>query len=436
MPTTVFFHTLGCKLNYSETVTFGRQFQMRGVVEAAAATIADILVVNSCAVTEQAQKKCRQYFRKVRRQNPKVFIVLVGCYANLSPNELRAQEKVNLVVTGKDKGRLAQLTLEALGQLPKSSCERDNVEQSFFHAYSDSGRTRAFLKVQDGCDYRCTYCTIPLARGRSHSPTIAEIVREAETIAAKGVKEIVLAGVNTGDFGRTHGEQFLDLLKALECVEGIARYRISSIEPNLLRDEVLDFMASSSRFLPHLHVPLQSGSDYILKRMGRRYTTEIFRDRIQAARHYLGDPFIGIDVIVAFPGETDSHFEETHSFLAEVIRPAYLHVFPYSIRPGTPAATMPGQVKEDVAHHRVNRLISLSDSLHADYALSYAHTVRPVLLEGISKRGRAFGYTDNYIKVEFPVRNARKGAIVPLRLGTTFTDGVMRGDLENAMVAE
>lgn len=435
MAATVYFHTLGCKLNYSETVTFARQFETYGVVQAESEEVATILVVNSCAVTEQAQRKCRQYIRKVRRLNPAVYIVLVGCYANLSSYELREKEKIDLVITGAEKAQLAQRTLSAMGLTPKTSCESLDDPHSFFHAYTDTGRTRAFLKVQDGCNYHCTYCTIPLARGESRSPRIETLVQAAEAIASKGGREIVLTGVNTGDFGRTHRERFIELLRALEQVRGIERYRISSIEPNLLTDEILEFLSTSRAFLPHLHVPLQSGADSVLKRMGRRYTTAIFLDRIEAARHYLADPFIGVDVIVAFPGESEQDYQQTYSFLEEVA-PAFLHVFPYSRRPGTPAATMPQQVHGREAHSRVNRLMKLSDELHASYAQRFAHTVRPVLIEQETRDGWAVGFTDNYIRVEFPIRGHRLGEIVPVRLGAQFTDGVMLGDVTNGMVAD
>ncbi len=430
---TVYLHTLGCKLNYTETGTFARQFALHGVQQATRLEGASILVVNSCAVTEQAQKKCRQYIRRARRLKPSLFIVLVGCYASLAPEEL-AEEEVDLVVDGGQKGRLADLTMEGMGLadgavVPPLDRPMGSCEQEFFNAYAMGGRTRAFLKVQDGCNYHCTYCTIPLARGESRSPSIATIVEEAEAIAASGVKEIVLAGVNTGDFGRGSSEDLEQLLVALDGVRGIERYRVSSIEPNLLSDDILAFIHHSKHFLPHLHIPLQSGDDGVLKRMGRRYTTSIYRDRIDSARCFLDDPFIGVDVIVGFPGESDEAFERSFRFL-ESIAPSYLHVFPYSPRPGTPAATMPDQVKPEVQHARVERLLELSNELHAGYCGRYEGKVREVLVEGFKKGGKAFGFTDNYIKLEFHGEGLSKGAIVPIRVEGPFANGAMKGRVQ------
>ncbi len=428
---TVHLHTLGCKLNYTETMTFLRQFARHGVRPVSQPEEAAILVVNSCAVTEQAERKCRQYIRRARRLKPDLLIVLVGCYASLSPEELRA-EGVDLVVSGAQKGQLAELALGRLrgedgGDLPVDGT-MGGCEQDFFNAYAVGGRTRAFLKVQDGCDYRCSYCTIPLARGASRSPSIETLVREAELIAQNGVREIVLSGVNTGDFGRARGENLLQLLVALDGVEGIARYRVSSIEPNLLSDDLLAFIGHSPRFLPHLHIPLQSGDDETLRRMGRRYNTRTFHERIAAARRLMGDPFIGVDVIVGFPGEDEAAFRRTYRFL-EGIGPAFLHVFPYSPRPGTPAAAMPDQVPPGVQHARVVELMALSDRLHEAYCTRYEGEVRSVLVEGTRRGGAAFGFTDNYIKLAFRGEGLPKGGIVPVKVRGPFANGAMRGEV-------
>lgn len=436
----VTFRTLGCKLNYSETATYARQFQALGYTVTKGAAEADVVVVNTCAVTEQAQRKARQLVHHLKQQNPHVRVVVAGCYAQLSAQELEADAAVDMVLVAKDKPQLALLVHRRLwpvgqemeGVAPELDLCAGQVQDSgpggdFFHAYSSGGRTRAFLKVQDGCSYRCTYCAIPQARGESRSPRIADIVREAEQIASRGVREIVLTGVNTGDFGRTTGEAFIELLRALERVEGIARYRISSVEPNLLTDGILAFMGSSGKFLPHIHLPLQSGSSAVLRAMGRRYTTRLYRERVEAVRRYLCTPFLGVDVIVGFPGETDADFAESCQFI-ELLEPSYLHVFPYSRRPGTLAATLPGQVEPGVLHARVQRLLSLSDTLHRRYCLRFEGQVRPVLVERVGANGNAQGFTDNYIRTRFSAEPTSQGHIARVRLKAPFEDGAMRGE--------
>ena len=337
------FHTLGCKLNFSETSTIARQFEEGGFVRVGQNEQADICVVNTCAVTEHAEKKCRNIIRRLHRRNPDAVIAVTGCYAQLKPDEIAAIEGVGIVLGNNGKGELYRRTaaLVAKGENKNAevySCATEELT-NFFAAFSSGDRTRAFLKVQDGCDYCCSYCTIHYARGASRNIPIADVVAEAERIAAAGQREIVITGVNTGDFGRTTGERFIDLLRALDEVEGIDRYRISSIEPNLLTDEIIEFCASSRKFCHHFHIPIQSGCDRILGLMRRRYTTARFAERIAAVRRAMPDAFIGIDVIVGFPTETDEEFRTTYSFL-ESLAPSFLHIFPYSARPGTPAAAM------------------------------------------------------------------------------------------------
>lgn len=417
----VAFYTLGCKLNFSETATIARQFEEGGFVRAGQGERADICVINTCSVTEHAEKKCRHIVRKAVRENPGALVAVTGCYAQLRPQELAAIEGVDIVTGNNEKGLLYTQVADRVGRgaggrsVEVHTCAVQEI-RSFFAAFSTGGRTRAFLKVQDGCDYRCAYCTIPDARGASRNIAVAELVREAEQIAERGVKEVVITGVNIGDFGRTTGETFLQLIEALDAVEGIGRYRISSIEPNLLTDEVIAFCARSAKFMPHFHVPLQSGSDRILRLMRRRYDTGRFAERIERVREALPDAFLGVDVIVGFPGETETDFEEAYRFLAETVRPAYLHIFPYSVRPGTPAAAFPDQVPPETAAERVARLGRLSARLHAEFCARFAGQVRPVLFESTVKGGRMAGFTDNYIRVEVPYERALVNTIVPVEL--------------------
>ena len=412
MPT-VYLDTLGRKLNYSETATYQRQFEALGVSVVAHPQEAQICLLNSCAVTEQAQKKCRQELHKFRRLAPDAFIVLVGCYADLLLKEAQVIDTVNLVIARHDKGKLAQIvlnTLEGKGETPTCT-----DTETYFPAFSKGGRTRAFLKVQDGCGYHCSYCAIPQARGESRSATIAEVVDQVHAIAEAGILEVVITGVNTGDFGRAHHERFIDLLRALDAIQAIERYRISSLEPNLLSDEILDFLATSRAFMPHFHIPLQAGADEILRAMGRRYTTERYAERIAAARRAFERPFLGIDLIVGFPGETDAHFRETKQFL-ETLAPSYLHLFPYSKRPGTPAATYPNQVSATVVHERMTELMTANEAFQEAYARPFLGTVAKVLVERIDVQGRATGHSEHYLPVAFPARTAQHGQIVPVTL--------------------
>ena len=410
---TVAFVTLGCKLNFSETSTIAQQFLDNGYERVAQSKPADIYVINTCSVTEHADKKCRQAIRKLHKQNPNAIIAVTGCYAQLKPAEIMEIEGVDIVVGADKKGDIYQLVSELpskLGTARSYSCAINEVE-TIFPAFSHGERTRSFLKVQDGCNYHCSYCTIPLARGKSRNLSIETLVKEAKAIAAKGIKEVVLTGVNTGDYGRTTGEDFLDLLKALNEVEGIERYRISSIEPNLLREDIIKWIADGSKFQNHFHIPLQCGSDVVLKAMRRRYTTAMFAEKIEMVRRIMGDVFFGIDVIVGFPGETDEEFQNCYNFLKDTIKPAFIHVFPYSRRANTPAAEMPNQVHEATKTARVESLTSLSEKLHNAYIERHKGTVQEVLFESTQKGGMMYGYTGNYIRVERPYDKNKIGQI-------------------------
>ena len=414
MNKTVAFVTLGCKLNFSETSTIAQQFLDAGYLRVPQSKPADIYVINTCSVTEHADKKCRQAIRKLHKQNPDAIIAVTGCYAQLKPAEIMAIEGVDLVVGADRKGDVFQLVSQLpakQGSARSYSCAINEVE-SIFPAYSHGERTRSFLKVQDGCNYHCSYCTIPLARGKSRNLPISVLVGEAEAIAASGIKEIVLTGVNTGDFGRTTGEDFLDLLKALNAVEGIERYRISSIEPNLLREDIIEWIASGTKFQNHFHIPLQCGSDAVLKVMRRRYTTAMFAEKIAMVRRIMGDVFFGIDVIVGFPGETEEEFNNCYNFLKDTIKPAFIHVFPYSRRANTPAAQMPNQVHEATKTARVEALTTLSNQLHEEYVARHKGTVQQVLFESTQKGGMMYGYTGNYIRVERPYDKNKIGKII------------------------
>lgn len=434
-PKKVAFYTLGCKLNFSETATIARHFEEGGFGRAKRGEQADICVINTCSVTEHADKKCRNVVRKVIRENPGALVAVTGCYAQLKPDDLAAIEGVDLVIGNNDKEDLYPQVVRLLGErfgddkrpAEIHTCEAEQIKQ-FFAAFSTGDRTRAFLKVQDGCDYHCAYCTIPKARGSSRNITVQKLVEEAREIARRGIREIVLTGVNIGDFGRTTGESFADLIRELETVEGIDRYRISSIEPNLLTDEVIAICAASEKFMPHFHVPLQSGSDRVLGLMRRRYTTARFAERIAKAREAIPGVFFGIDVIVGFPGETEEDFEQMRRFLAEEIKPAYLHVFPYSERPGTVAAQMPDKVPARESARRAQVLGELSATLNSAYVREFLGLERPVLFESTVKSGKIGGFTDNYIRVEVPYRKEWVNRIVLVRLCQLTENGTVIGE--------
>ena len=412
------FKTLGCKLNYAETSTYERAFRALGYEVTGWGSPADVYVLNSCAVTEMAEAKSRNLIRRAARTAPGAIIVVTGCYAELRRDEVLAIEGVSRVFGAGEKGRLVSETAElAEGKDPSTTLGMTDI----LPAYSSGERTRSFLKVQDGCDNFCAYCTVPFARGRSRNIPICELLKQAREIAAKGIKEVVLTGVNTGDFGKTTGETFLDLLKALNEVEGIERYRISSIEPNLITEEIIDWISSGTKFQPHFHIPLQSGSDTLLKKVGRRYDTALFASRIDYIRSRMEGPgkppvFFGIDVIVGLPGETEELFEETVRFLRERIKPAFIHVFPYSKRPGTRAAAFPGQLTAKVKAERVAVLESLCESLHAQFVENCRGLREKVLWESADKDGLMYGYTGNYIRLSRPYDKDLSGKITEVTI--------------------
>lgn len=396
--------TLGCKLNFAESSAIAQQFVKAGFTEVSANSNADLFVVNTCTVTEHSDKKCRNIIRKIHRRNPSAVIVVTGCYAELKKDEVEKIEGVNAVFGQKEKGSIFPKSV----QLLEGGNKGDAVVESIFPACSFGERTRSFLKVQDGCNYFCTYCAIPYARGRSRSVPVDVLLSQAREIASKGVKEIVLTGVNIGDYEGG----LLPVLKELDKVEGIERYRISSIEPNLLTDEMIDWISTSKKFQPHFHIPLQSGSDTVLKRMRRRYDTALFRSKIEYIREKMGDVFFGIDVIAGFPGESEEEFNEELNFIRS-IKPAFLHIFPYSKREGTVAYKMDGHLPESVKTQRVKALEELSNELHAEYCNRFKGSVQKVLFEGkVTGNGSLMGgYTGNYIRVERPYNELSIGKI-------------------------
>lgn len=426
----VAFYTLGCKLNFSETSTIARQFESMGFERVSPDTSADIYVINTCSVTEHADKKCRQAIHKFINKSPNAFIAVVGCYAQLKPDEIAEIEGVDLVLGSSEKLNVPRYIESNKKKITKVvSCDIE-VLHDFFPAYSSNDRTRSFLKVQDGCDFHCSYCTIPFARGHSRNMPVANIVEQANEIASKGIKEIIITGVNTGDFGKSTGESFLGLINELETVDGIERYRISSIEPNLITDEVIEFCAKSSRFLPHFHIPLQSGSNQILGLMRRRYQRELFAERISKIKSLIPNAFIGIDVIVGFPGETEENFNETYTFLQSQ-QPSFLHIFPYSERPNTPAINFDGKVKSIDVKNRLNRLSELSENLHRQFYQMNIGRSEKVLFESTRKGGLMFGYTGNYIKIETTYNKSLVGKIVDVKMTGISPDGNMMAELAN-----
>lgn len=408
------FLTLGCKLNYAETSTYERGFVENGLEVVKWEDKADVYLVNTCSVTQHSDNKCRNIIRKCHRLAPEASIVVTGCYAELKRDEVAAIEGVKLVFGAKEKAKVVPMTMRMLSgdkvETDTTYKERSMVQEykdissDTLAAFSSGERTRSFLKVQDGCNNFCAYCTVPFARGESRNIPVCEIVKQAEKIASEGIREIVITGVNTGDFGKTTGESFLDLLKALDAVEGIERYRISSIEPNLITPEIIDWIASGTKFQPHFHIPLQVGNDELLRKVGRKYDTALFADRIEYIRQKMEGPgkpkvFFGIDVIVGLPGETEEMFQDTYDFLEKRIRPAFIHIFPYSKRPGTRAYSMPDQVQDSKKTERVARLEELCDRLNADFVESNRGIRERVLWESSDKGGKMSGYTGNYIRI-------------------------------------
>lgn len=398
----VAFYTLGCKLNYSETSSIGRMFEQRGYEKVDFHNPADIYIINTCSVTDNADKKCRKVVREAQKISPDAFICIIGCYAQLKPKEIAEIPGVDAVLGAAEKFRLLDL-LDGFRKQPQTRVLASEVSKAhtFHHAYSMHDRTRTFLKVQDGCNYHCTFCTIPLARGKSRSDSIENILQGAREIAETEVKEVVLTGVNIGDFGIEEGRRksrFLDLVKELDTIEGIERFRISSIEPNLLNNEIIEFVAGSERFVPHFHIPLQSGSNKILRMMRRRYLRELYVDRVEKIRMLMPHACIGVDVIVGFPGETEEDFMETYHFLNE-LPVSYLHVFTYSERANTPAAEMEGVVPQKVRSKRSKMLRILSEKKKRKFYEENIGTTATVLFEEDVENGKMHGFTENYIRV-------------------------------------
>lgn len=425
------FVTLGCKLNFAETSTVAKMMADRGITRVHAGDRADIVVVNTCSVTAEADKKCRQTIRSLRRRHPGATIIVTGCYAQLQPDEVASIEGVAIVAGNDRKDRLADYLDQWLKEHRQQQQHTpvDQIER-FTPSCSRGDRTRYFLKVQDGCDYRCSYCTIPMARGRSRSATIDEITTQANQVASEGGREIVITGVNIGDFGRRNSQSFYDLCRALDEIDGIDRYRISSIEPNLLTDPLIDWLANEShRFMPHFHIPLQCGSDTVLRLMGRRYDTALFRHKIERIRHTMPDAFIGVDLIVGARGETLELFEESKAFV-DSLDISRLHVFTYSERPGTRALSITPVVSQEEKHRRTHQMIKLSESKLTRFASRFEGTVRPVLLEHRHDNGAISGFTDNYLRINIAdTPELTPGDIVNVKLTGTLPDGEMTGEV-------
>ncbi|MGZ8537959.1 MAG: tRNA (N(6)-L-threonylcarbamoyladenosine(37)-C(2))-methylthiotransferase MtaB [Flavisolibacter sp.] len=415
---TVAFHTLGCKLNFSETSTLSRQLEVEGFMKKEFDDLADVYVINTCSVTDNVDKECRQLVRRIQKKSPQSLVVITGCYAQLKPKEIAEIPGVDLVLGAAEKFNLASHLRElAKGDSAKiSSCDIQEVS-GFNSSYSLNDRTRTFLKVQDGCDYTCSFCTIPMARGKSRSDSIENVIRNAEALAENNVKEIVLTGVNLGDFGKgadgakKNEENFFDLVQALDKVEGIERYRISSIEPNLLSDDIIAFVGQSKKFMPHFHVPLQSGSNDILGSMRRRYKRELYAEKVQNIKHHMPQAAIGVDVIVGFPGETDAHFNETLNFLQD-LEVSYFHVFTYSERDHTKALEIKPVVPVNIRHERNKILRNLSYMKMQYFTELHRGQNRKVLFEGHEKNGMMEGYTDNYIRINTPYRQEWANKII------------------------
>ena len=433
----VAFHTLGCKLNFSETSTIARSCEDEGYEKVDFKEHADIYVLNTCSVTENADKECKRLVRQVLKVNNEAFVVIIGCFAQLKPEEIAKFEGVDLVLGATEKFKLSSY----LNDLSKQdiaevhSCEIEDAD--FFEgAYSIGDRTRAFLKVQDGCDYKCTYCTIPLARGISRSDNLQNVLKNAKEISERDIKEIVLTGVNIGDYGKgefgnkTHEHTFLELVKALDNVEGISRLRISSIEPNLLKDETIDFVSNSKIFVPHFHIPLQSGSDELLKKMKRRYLTGLYKERVARIKEKMPDCCIGVDVIVGFPGETEELFQETYDLLNE-LDISYLHVFTYSERANTEAVEMDGVIDKGVRHQRSKMLRILSAKKKRAFYEKNIGSTRTVLFEHDNRDGFIQGFTENYVKVKVPYDPGLRNQTIKVKLQDFAEDGNIRAELMN-----
>ena len=427
------FYTLGCKLNFSETSSIARRFEDLGFERVEFAETADAVVINSCSVTAEGDKKTRNIIRQAVRKNPHALIIVTGCYAQLQPETIQKIDGVDLIIGSSEKQNITSY----LGNLEKKQqteiyIHKPKEIRNYFHAYSFGDRTRSFLKVQDGCDYYCTYCTIPFARGRSRNDSIANTVDEAREIVAKGTMEIILTGVNIGDFGKSTGEEFVDLLRQLDQIENLHRIRISSVEPNLLTDEIIEFAARSERIMPHFHLPLQSGSNDVLSLMKRKYKREVFESRVAKIRKEIPHAFIGVDVIAGTNGETDDFFRDSYRFIAN-LDVSQLHAFPYSERPGTQALEIKPVVPVDERKQRTQRLISLSDRKTEDFYRRNLFTVRQVLFEEAKDKKIISGFTDNYIRVETNYHEGMENQIIQVKLENILSNGNVWGTVDNAL---
>jgi len=424
----VAFHTLGCKLNFAETSTLARKFLDAGYERVDFNEKADVYVINTCSVTSKADRKSKEAIKKARNQNPGAKIIAVGCYAQLQAEKIANIEGVDLILGSNEKFRILDY-LKYHGDKGEPEIHTCSLNDSiaYFPSYSMGDRTRSFLKIQDGCDYVCSYCTVPLARGKSRNQSIGSILEEANNIAESGVKEVVLTGVNIGDFGKSTGESFYELINQLEKIQGIERFRISSIEPNLIKNDIIRFVSRSEKFLPHFHIPLQSGCNEILARMKRRYKRELFKDRIEQIKNYIPEAFVGVDLIVGFPGEDRDKFRETFRFLEE-LNASYYHVFSYSQRPNTPASRMGGQVPADEIKQRSREIQQLAEEKKEKFYHQHLGETRYVLFENSDKNGSMYGFTDNYIRVETDYSNLH-GEIRETRLKQINNQGNVTGEI-------
>lgn len=432
----VAFETLGCKLNYSETLTIQRDFEKEGYAVTSFDEKADIYVINTCSVTRSANSTCRKKVRQSLRRNPEAFVAVVGCYAQLKPYEIAAIDGVDVVLGAKDKFKLLEL-FDDFEKRAEPMIRNTDVNKAvdFHNAFSADDRTRAFLKIQDGCSYKCSYCTIPMARGKSRSPEISSVIQNAKELVDDSFKEIVITGVNAGDFGRNTNENFFQLLQELDVVEGLERIRFSSVEPNLLHEKIIRFSAESNKIQPHFHMPLQSGSDKMLGLMRRRYQSDLYTERVELIKRLMPDAAIGVDVITGHPGETEELFMESFNFI-DSLPVAYLHVFTFSERPDTHALNIEPVVQDSVRKERTNRLRRLSTKKRYDFDTSFRSQIRPVLFEKPKDDNIMFGYTDNYIRVAIPAKPDYENKILDVRLGERTTEGYVIGTVTEKSKAE
>ena len=435
MSHSVALYTLGCKLNFAESSTIAQQLVKNGFTRKEFHEGADLYVINTCSVTDHADRKCKKVVREAIKHNPDAYIVIVGCYAQLKPQEIAQIPGVDMVLGAAEKFQLMEY-LHGLKKEPKARVENQPIKSvnEFVPGFSEGDRTRMFLKVQDGCDYFCSFCTIPLARGKSRSANVATTLEQVKQATAQGVQEVVLTGVNLGDFGVNHDESFYDLVRELDTLEDIKRYRISSIEPNLLSNDIIDFVAQSEKFVPHFHIPLQSGNDEILQRMRRKYLSDLYRSRIEKIKSAMPDCCIGVDVIVGFPGETEAHFLDTYNFLNE-LPISYLHVFPYSERANTTAKKMQDTVPLKLRNDRTTQLRSLSEKKKRAFYESQIGKTRPVLFESEVRDGNMQGYTDNYVRVVSEYDPLLIDTLVPFQLQQIDANFLMRGTFETAEIS-